>query len=199
MISLAQNTCLLLLESFPSGFNQPLWQHGLPGGINWVDGYEERWLLWIGWFRKYANCSRFVNFIRVNSSHWWQDEWNSKDTRGREGRLLLWMWQLDPKWMEWNDSERRRQAEVLIGVRFLGREGAEVMVQRKKKGARMRTRSILFGEDNTWHLEDTQGPKKQNNQQSSILVWNIMKKKQQHRVGIQVPTLLRWYLEKILK
>lgn len=30
-----------------------------------------------------------------------------------------------------------------------------------KKKARMRTRSILFGEDNTQHLEDIQGPKKQ--------------------------------------
>lgn len=32
------------------------------------------------------------------------------------------------------------------------------MLKAKKKGARTRTRSILFGEDNTRHLEDRQGP-----------------------------------------
>lgn len=47
---------------------------------------------------------------------------------------------------------------MLIGVRLLEREGAEVMCKGGKKGARMRTRRILFGEDNTRHLEDMQGP-----------------------------------------
>lgn len=61
---------------------------------------------------------------------------------------------------------------MLIGVRLLGREGAEVM-RNRKKNARMRTRSILFGEDNTQHLEDIQGPKKQEGVIYSSVKYNI--------------------------
>lgn len=50
---------------------------------------------------------------------------------------------------EINDGETRKQAEVLIRVRLLPREGAEVLVCKGKKSARMRTRSILCGENNT--------------------------------------------------
>lgn len=171
VINLAQNTCLLLLEVFPSDPRAPLAIRA-PGGINRIDGYEERWLLRIGWSRKYANSSHFVNFICVHNSHLWQDELNSKRHPGE-----LWMWQLNPKWMEWNDSERRKQAEVLIGVRFLGREGAEVTCKGKKKvrGWEHVAYCLVKITHDTWR---TYKDHKSKTTKSRIPLWSIMGKNQ---------------------
>lgn len=143
----------LFLVIFPSGFLRPCQPHGLPGG-------------WIGSMgMKSADCYgsaglenmpiALASLISSTSIAVSRDK-RQKVPRGR-GHLYTVTWWRNPKRMEWNDSERRKQAEVLIGVRLLWRVGAEVAVCKgKKKGARMRTRSILCGDDNTWHLEDIQ-------------------------------------------
>lgn len=130
VISLAQDTCVLLLEIVPFEFHDPcIWQHKLPGDINRADGYKEPWLLLIDWFRKYANCSRFFHFFRVNSSRSWQDKSNSKrHPRERsvcyiasEADAMKWSWEKEAgRGVDWGETSGKRGG---------GGEG----MQRKKK------------------------------------------------------------------
>lgn len=145
---------------FPFRFPQALSATQAPRGMNRIDRYEERWLLWIGWFRKYANRSRFVNFIRVNSSLSWQDELNVKRYLGEEGVCTLWRGGITRSGCNKMTVREESRQRCWLGWDFWEERGRSWRCVKGKK-RRMRTCSILCVEDDTWHLDDIQRQQQQ--------------------------------------